>query len=320
VFGLMRHWFAKYNLVEPGPATAGPLAAPHESRATIAQPATGQKGAKTDPSAPAEWVRDRIEAKNGHFKTFTSKSIGREVSYFIYIPAVYEQAKEARFPVMYWLHGIGGVQTGVPPLIQRFDTAIEGGKIPPMLIVFVNGMRNSFYCDSTDGQVPVESVIIKDLIPHIDSTYRTVERREGRLIEGFSMGGFGAAHLGFKHPELFGAVSIIDGALVDLGTMQSRHAELYQRIFGGSEERFSAENPRELIRKNQDSVRGKTEIRLAVGALVPGNRSFHEQLTELKIEHDYDVFDVGHNHAAIYESLGEKNWNFYKRALSSRPR
>jgi endo-1,4-beta-xylanase len=207
---------------------------------------------------------------------------------------------------------------GIPMLIQRFDAAIEAGKTPPMLIVFVNGVRNSFYCDSADGKVPVETVIIKDLIPHIDSTYRTEAKRDGRIIEGFSMGGFGAAHLGFKYPELFGTVSIIDGALLDLNTMQTRHADLYQRIFGGSEERFAAENPRALVEKNQAAVRGKTTIRFAVGALFAGNRSFHDQLTDLKLDHDFDVFDVGHNHAAIYESLGDKNWSFYKMALSAR--
>jgi len=187
-----------------------------------------------------------------------------------------------------------------------------------MLIVFVNGIRNSFYCDSADGKVPVETVIVKDLIPHIDATYRTLASRGSRIIEGFSMGGFGAAHLGFKYPELFGAVSIIDGALVDLNTMQTRHAEIYQRIFGGSPERFAADNPRELASKNQDAIRGKTKIRFAVGALVPGNRSFHEQLTDLKLDHDYDLFDVGHNHVAIYDSLGDKNWDFYRRVLSNR--
>src|SRR5262249_30758274 len=158
---------------------------------------------------------------------------------------------------------------------------------------------NSFYCDSADGKVPVDTVIAKDLIPHIDSNYRTIATRAGRIIEGFSMGGFGAAHLGFKYPELFGAVSIIDGALVELSTMRSRHSNLYQRIFGGSEESFQKENPRNLVEKNVDAIREKTAIRFAVGALVAGNQSFHEQLTKLNIAHDYDTFDVGHNHGAI---------------------
>ena len=317
VFGLMRNWFAKYKLVELGPVSTAPPSAPSEPRQNVVGPPSGQKSQKSDPNAPPEWVRERIEAKHGHYKTFRSNTIGQDVSYFVYVPAAHEQSKDARFPVMYWLHGIGGAQTGIPPLVARFDAAIEAGKVPPMLIVFVNGVRNSFYCDSADGKVPVETVIVKDLIPHVDSTYRTIATREGRIVEGFSMGGFGAAHLGFKYPELFCAVSIIDGALVDLNTMQTRHAELYQRIFGGDAERFAADNPRELIQKNHDSIRGKTKIRLAVGALVPGNRSFHDQLTNLKIDHDYDVFDVGHKHSAIYESLADKNWSFYRRAFTN---
>lgn len=314
VFGLMRHWFAKYKLVEPGPAVSVvPAAAPAAGAGAAALPASPGQAAAA--SGPPEWVRERIVATNSKYVTFHSKTIGQDVSYVIYLPAAYERLPAARFPVMYWLHGIGGAQTGIPPLVQRFDAAMEAGQTPPMLIVFVNGVRNSFYCDSADNRVPVETVIIKDLLPHIDATYRTLAKREGRIIEGFSMGGFGAAHLGFKYPELFCGVSIIDGALVDLGTMQTRHAELYQRIFGGSEERFAAENPRTLVRQSAAALRGRTAIRLAVGALVPGNRSFHEQLSELKLEHDYDTFAVGHNQAAIYDSLGDKNWQFYRAAL-----
>src|SRR5262245_11424604 len=175
---------------------------------------------------------------------------------------------------MYWLHGIGGAQAGIPALVTRFDDAIVAGKTPPMLIVFVNGARDSWYCDSTDGKAPVESVIVKDLIPHIDSAYRTVAKREGRIVEGFSMGGFGAAHLGFKYPELFAAVSMLDAAMVDLNTMQTRHSVLYQRIFGGREEAFQADNPRILVEKNAEAIRGQMAIRFAAAALAAGNRSF----------------------------------------------
>jgi enterochelin esterase-like enzyme/alpha-beta hydrolase superfamily lysophospholipase len=309
VFGLMRNWFAKYGLVAAGPVVAAPAAA------AAGPDANARKGASQAAVTAPEWVREKIEARNSQYRTFHSATIGTDVSYVIYLPAEYEKSPMARFPVMYWLHGIGGAQTGIPRLVERFDDAITQGKAPPMLIVFVNGVRDSFYCDTSDRRVPVETVIIKDLIPHIDATYRTLANREGRIIEGFSMGGFGAAHLGFKYPELFAAVSMIDAALVDLGTMQSRHAALYERIFGGKEENFQAENPRVLVEKNAAKVRGKMAVRLAVGALLPGNRSFHEQLTKLEIAHDYDAFDVGHNQGAIYDSLGDKNWQFYRQAL-----
>jgi len=267
------------------------------------------------PAAP-QWVREKIEAKNSRSEKFRSKTIGQEVSYFIYVPVDYERKPDARYQVVYWLHGLGGGQGGIPRLVERFDAAIQAGQAPSMLIVFVNGVRDSFYCDSADGKTPVETVIIKDLIPHIDSRYRTIAARQGRIVEGFSMGGFGAAHLGFKYPELFGAVSIVDGALADVDAMRTRQAEIFQRIFGGSPERYASENPRTLVEKNTDDIRGKMAIRLAVGLLVPGNRTFHEQLTGLNIPHDYDVFDVGHNPLAIYDSLGDKNWRFYREALS----
>jgi endo-1,4-beta-xylanase len=316
VFGLMRNWFAKYDLVEPGPVAAPSPASPQQPPRPVAAAPQGAKRPPADPSAPPEWVRERISAKNGHYETFRSSTIGQDVSYFIYIPAAYETTKDARFSVLYWLHGIGGAQNGIPPLIAKIDAAIEAGKLPPLLIVFVNGVRDSFYCDSADGKIPVETVIVKDLIPHIDRTYRTIASRQGRIIEGFSMGGFGAAHLGFKYPELFGTVSIIDGALLDQHSMQTRHAELYQRIFGGSAERFAAEHPRELLQKNQEAIRGRTTIRLAVGPLRGGNRALRDQLSDLKIAHKYDEFDVGHNHAAIYASLGDENLNFYRRAVA----
>ncbi|MEX2138045.1 MAG: alpha/beta hydrolase-fold protein [Pirellulales bacterium] len=186
----------------------------------------GPKTGNRDVPAAPEWVREKIEAKNSRYEKFRSKTIGQEVSYFIYVPADYERKPEARYPVMYWLHGMSGGQTGIPRLVERYNAVIESGKMPPMLVVFVNGVRNSFYCDSADGKMPVETVIIKDLIPHIDSNYRTIARRDGRIVEGFSMGGFGAAHLGFKYPELFATVSIIDGSLTDATAMQERLPDL----------------------------------------------------------------------------------------------
>jgi hypothetical protein len=108
---------------------------------------------------------------------------------------------------------------------------------------------------------------------------------------------------------------MIDAALVNLDTMRERHSALYQRIFGGKAENFQAEDPRALVQRNAEVIRGTMAIRLAVGALVPGNRSFDDMLTNLNIAHDYDELAVGHIHGAIYDGLGAKNWEFYRRAL-----
>jgi enterochelin esterase-like enzyme len=166
-----------------------------------------------------KWLMDPVSGPNLHYKTFDSKTAKEKVSY---LPADYETAKTQRYPVVYWLHGIGGSQAGVPQMAERLTKAIADKKTPPMIVVYVNGMIRSGYVDSADGKYPVETVTLKELIPHIDATYRTIATREGRAIEGFSMGGGGTAKWGFKYPELFGTVSILAGALFNREQMAQK--------------------------------------------------------------------------------------------------
>ncbi|MCI0540314.1 MAG: hypothetical protein L0Z50_34355 [Verrucomicrobiales bacterium] len=147
------------------------------------------------------WVTPAVRAPRVEFRTFESAAAKTKVSYHLYTPAIYDTKQEQRFPVLYWLHGTGGGAAGVRPLASHFDSAIGAGKIPPMIVVFANGLASSMWCDSKDGNVPMETVVVQELVPHMDATFRTIARREGRLIEGFSMGGYGAARLGFKYPE-----------------------------------------------------------------------------------------------------------------------
>ena len=175
-------------------------------------------------------------------------------------------------------------------------------------MILVNGMVKSFYCDTVDGQRPVESVIIKDLIPHVDQTYRTIARREGRVIEGYSMGGYGAGHLGFKYPELFGTVVVNAGALMDPDVRRVPQDGPMYGVFGDDRERRMAEHPEHLARKNADKLRGQTHIRIGCGTadiLLPRNQSLDKLLTQLKIEHEYEeVPGVAHSWVAYYKKLG----------------
>src|SRR5205085_1497127 len=83
---------------------------------------------------------------------------------------------------------------------------ILAGRWPPMIVVLPNGGKSTMYKDSYDGRFPIETIVIKELIPHIDQTYRTIAARKGRAIEGFSMGGRGATRLAIKHPDLFASL------------------------------------------------------------------------------------------------------------------
>lgn len=271
----------------------------------------------------AEWLDADRDAPNGtEYKTFRSTTIGRETSYLIWLPPGYDKGTE-KYPVIYWLHGMGGSQRGGATMfLPHVEGAIKQGIMPPVIVVLVNGMVKSFYCDSSDGQCPIESVIIKDLMPHVDRTYRTIAGREGRIIEGYSMGGYGAAHLGFKYPELFGTVVVDAGALMSPSPQQASAGGPMYSVFGQDNERRVKEHPMELARKNADTLRDKTRIRIACGSLdnlLPRNRELHELLTELRIDHEYEVVpDVPHAALTYYQRLGTKVFEFHRKALAKR--
>lgn len=284
-------------------------------------------------AAPEEtlfsWVTPAVRAPQVQHRTFESAAAKTKVSYHIYTPEVYELAKERRFPVLYWLHGTGGGLRGISKVAAHFDRAIRAGKTPPMLVVFPNGLSKSMWCDSKDGKVPMETVVVKELIPHIDASFRTIASREGRLVEGFSMGGYGAARFGFKYPELFGAVSILAGGPLDLelkGPRAVANPEERDRIlketFGGDLAYYQVQSPITLVEQNADAVRAKVLVRIAVGErdnTEPLNRAFSEHLKRLAIPHVFTVLPgVSHDPMALLNGLGEANWAFYRQAFGAK--
>ncbi len=175
---------------------------------------------RTGPQPPLQWVTPEVQGRGLSFHTFRSPAVGAEVSFHLYEPPVYGADLTRRFPVVYWLHGSGGGQHGIALLADRADQAIAAGKVPPRLMVFVNGLRMGMYVDWSNGRAPVETVIVHELRPHIDANWRTVATRDGRLLDGFSMGGYGAARLGFRYPELFRTISIMRTIDVPAGLIE----------------------------------------------------------------------------------------------------
>jgi enterochelin esterase-like enzyme len=222
-------------------------------------------------------------------------------------------------PVIYWLHGANGNQRMVTDKFLPFYTdALRQRAAPPAIVVGVNGIPLSFYGDAADGSCPVESVIIKDLIPAIDEGFRTLGVREGRLIEGFSMGGLGAARLGFKYPDVFGAVVINSPG--PLGGGQRAPSPLID-VFGDRETAFR-ETPFALAEKNVEALRRNTLIRVGCGGddkLLTGVRALHAKLDELKIPHGYvEVPEVDHDAPKFYERLGKRSFALHRRAFGQR--
>lgn len=269
---------------------------------------------------PASWLdADRTAPAGFAYRTFASKLAKGDVSYLLYLPPDYETSSR-RYPVVYWLHGMGGSQRSGTKVVQTMDGLMRKGAAPAMIVVLVNGMRDSFYVDAADGSMPVESVIVKELVPHIDATLRTHAERGARMIEGFSMGGFGSAAVGFRHPDVFGAVNAMAGAFENVDNIATRRPELFQRVFLSDRERVRLATPGAALEKNLAAIRGKQLVRVAVGDQDPGlerNRAAHEMLVRLKVEHDFEVVPgVAHSHAKMYETLGERACEFHRKAFA----
>ena len=278
------------------------------------------------PDLTLPWVTDEARVPRVVFRMFDSKTIGGKVSYHAYIPAAYGRS-EARLPVLYWLHGTDGGIDGIRPSAKVFDDAIEAGKVPAMIVVFVNGLPRRLWADSKDGSSPVERVFITEVVPDVDKTFRTIATREGRILEGFSMGGYGAARLGFKYPSLFAGISILAGGPFDLelrGPRAQRNPllreQLLREVCGNDPDYFKAISPWFIAEGAAAALRDqKTAIRHVVGARDDTrdlNRQFHERMASLRIPHDYtELPDVGHDARALLMALGERSGEFYRRAL-----
>ena len=277
-------------------------------------------------SEQREWVTPAVTAARVTHHVFRSAAAKADVSYHLYRPATYEVNPARRFPVVYWLHGSGGGQKGIPSIARLFNKAIEASKLPPCLVVFVNGLPMGMYVDWADGSAPVESMMIKDLIPHIDATQRTIATREGRLLDGFSMGGYGAARLGFKYPELFRAVSIVGAGPLQPELTRTPRAspiqaqDLLKRAFAGDQAVFREASPRRLAERNAKILREGSLIRMVIGdrdETYGNNLDFHRHLESLGITHEWTVVSgVGHDPDRVFDALGDANWDFYRKAFS----
>ena len=314
---------------------AGPDAAAQDTKPTPeTRPAPEKRPTpETRPAPEAEsaqdarnaWVTPAVNAPRLMYRTFPSRAAGTPVSYHVYVPEIYDRAKERRFPVLYWLHGSGGGARGLPWLARHFDAAIGSGKTPPMLVVFPNGRRLSLWVDSKDGSVPMEEIFMKELIPHIDATWRTRASRESRLIEGFSMGGYGAARLAFKYPEVIAAASILSGGPLQKEFThapragQRKREIVLKRVFGGDHEYFKALSPWVLAETNADSIRDKLRLRLVIGEkdeMLDVIKAFEKHLNRLKIPHIFRLVPrVGHDPKAVLEAIDEESWDFYRSAF-----
>lgn len=242
-----------------------------------------------------------------------SRGKGTQGSFLIYLPEEYGKTNK-HYPVIYYLHGGMATQREGQWLMQQMDNAIKSQTMPPVIIVSAQALPIGWYCNantSANGVIsgPVEDVLIKDLIPYIDSHYRTIADHRGRGLEGWSMGGFGAMRLAFKFPNVFGFASSIAGAVIDF---QDEYNSLnlvntFGHATGADAEKsiayFKSIHPKLYAQQNTELIKKNVKIRLIVGTkdklfAYKGKaitKNFCNYLDSLGIQNEYSVIkDVGH--------------------------
>jgi S-formylglutathione hydrolase FrmB len=224
-----------------------------------------------------------------------SKAMHKETRCVVIVP---KGAESNTLPVLYLLHGLGGDHQSwlqIKPELPRLADELQ------MLIVCPNGGDRSWYLDSPiDSSFRYETYMIQELIPYIDSHFRTVKTREGRAIAGLSMGGHGSLYLAIRHLEVFGAACSTSGS-VDLlkKTFSWKYKEM---ILGDTVCCKKNWLDHSVIEMAEQLKPGQLSVHLDCGTeddLYIPNRKLHEKWRASGVEHQY-VEGPGKHDAAYW--------------------
>jgi enterochelin esterase-like enzyme len=151
---------------------------------------------------------------------YHSKVTGQTRHVMVYTPPGYDTDRDQRYPVLYLQHGGGEDETGWTRQGRVnfiLDNLIAAKKVVPMIVVMEKGYATRAGAAAQPGGPgkgdggAFEDVVLKDLIPLIDSTYRTLPHRDQRAIAGLSMGAGQAMRIGLTHLDTFSAVGAFSG-------------------------------------------------------------------------------------------------------------
>ncbi|UHG90535.1 esterase [Spirosoma oryzicola] len=159
---------------------------------------------------------------------YPSKSLGMMRRMHVYTPPGYEKGA-TKYPVFYLLHGGGDDDSGWNSIGRAgfiLDNLLASGKAKPMIVVMPNGsmpMNNKPGSDLAQSMSAMRALfadeLLKEVMPQVEKTYRTLNNRENRAIAGLSMGGFQTLDVTLSHPELFDYVGVFSsgffGATID---------------------------------------------------------------------------------------------------------
>ena len=184
---------------------------------------------------------------------FNSPSTGEQKRAFVYTPAEYSANPKKKYPVLYLQHGWGEDETawsnqGHANLIM--DNLIAEGKCKPFIIVMTYGMTNNarFGTINSFNYKDFETVLVDELIPFIDSNFRTIPDKKHRAMAGLSMGGMETKNITLARPEVFDYYGLLSGGIYTPDDLKDVKPRLIFTSCG------SKENP-ERVRQSVDELK-----------------------------------------------------------------
>jgi S-formylglutathione hydrolase FrmB len=244
-----------------------------------------------------------------------SKILARGVRYCVVLPPSFDADQARRFPVLYFLHGLGDneqffIHSGAWNLLEDMRDKAELGDF----LIATPEARASFYINARDGRERYEDFLVQEFFPYVEKHYRVAPGRAHRAISGISMGGYGALHLAFRHPQLFSSVSAHSAALINKlptflagATPDSPRSRVLGGVFGNPPDPFFWEQNSPIAMARKASLAG-LKIYFDCGSeddfgFDSGARALDRVLTERGIAHEFHVYPGRHDAAYFAEHL-----------------
>ena len=216
----------------------------------------------------------------------------------VYTPPDYDQDQGKRYPVLYLQHGAGEDETGWSRQGRAniiLDNLIAAGQAEPMLVVMDCGYAFDVPAGglmSPDVRARISSafgeLLLSDVIPLIDATYRTYADREHRALAGLSMGGMQALSIGLTHLDTFATVGAFSAARLDTFDPNTS--------YGG-------------VLADAEAFNRRTQLFwLSAGT---AEQRFHEGLQEF----DATLNELGITHQVFYSEGTAHEWQTWRRSL-----
>lgn len=173
--------------------------------------------------------RDNVRRGRTESLDLAADAQGRKRALRVYVPPGYDESRE-RYPVVYFGDGIEYIERASAPTIA--DNLIADRKMRPAIMVFLAPIdRNKEYWMNA----AYVEWLVKELVPMIDSKYRTKAEPGSRAIAGASLGGLISAYAALNHPEVFGnmlgqssAFQVDEGRIInDFATHERKRVNFY---------------------------------------------------------------------------------------------